>query len=89
VIGVSRMPHPEEEAENQEGHDVQGGSGHCACFKMTIPAELCCISPNANSRTPTAAFFDNGELQMKKVLARVSVHRRSNTASFTTTLVFT
>jgi hypothetical protein len=30
VVGVGRMPHPEEEAEKQEGHDVQGGSGHCA-----------------------------------------------------------
>ena len=34
VVGVGRMPHPEEEAEKQEGHDVQGGLGHCARFKM-------------------------------------------------------
>jgi hypothetical protein len=25
---------PEEETEKQEGHDVQGGSSHCARFKM-------------------------------------------------------
>jgi hypothetical protein len=28
MVGVGRMPHPEEEAEKQEGHDVEGGSGH-------------------------------------------------------------
>jgi len=37
VVGVGRMPHPEEEAEKQEGHDVKGGSGHCARAKMAIP----------------------------------------------------
>jgi hypothetical protein len=39
VIGVGRMPHPKEEAEKQDRHDVQGGSGHRARFKVAIPAE--------------------------------------------------
>ena len=30
MVGVGRMPHPDEEAEKQEGHKVQDGSGHCA-----------------------------------------------------------
>jgi hypothetical protein len=33
------MPHPEEEAEKQEGHNVQGSSGHCARTKMAIPGQ--------------------------------------------------
>jgi len=40
MVGVGRMPHPEEEAEKQEGHDVQGGSGHCACAKVVIPGRI-------------------------------------------------
>jgi len=40
VVGVGRMPHPEEEAEKQEGHDVQGGSGHCARAKVIIPGPI-------------------------------------------------
>ena len=40
VVGVGRMPHPEEEAEKQEGHDVQGGSGHCARAKVMIPGPI-------------------------------------------------
>jgi hypothetical protein len=39
-----RMPHPEEEAEKQEGHDVQSGSGHCARAKLAIPGRLCSVS---------------------------------------------
>ena len=31
------MTHPEEEAKKQEGHDAQGGSGHCARTKVAIP----------------------------------------------------
>jgi hypothetical protein len=60
VVGVGRMPHPQEEAEKKEGHDVQGSSSHCKSFKMAIPI-LSCVSPNANSHPPSAAFFENGE----------------------------
>ena len=50
VVGVGRMPHPEEEAEKQEGQDVQGGSGHCARTKMAIPGRYyAAFRPNANS----------------------------------------
>jgi len=34
----------EKEAEKQEGHDVQGGSGHCARAKLVIPAIVCSVS---------------------------------------------
>jgi hypothetical protein len=44
VIGVGRVPHPEKEAENQEGRDVQGGFGHCARAKMATLAVLCSVS---------------------------------------------
>jgi hypothetical protein len=37
VIGVGRMPHPEEEAEKQKRHDVQGGFGHCLRASTAIP----------------------------------------------------
>jgi hypothetical protein len=36
VVGVGRMPHPQEETEKQEGHDVQGGSGHCTLTKIAF-----------------------------------------------------
>ena len=52
VVGVGRMPHPEEEAEKQEGHDVQGGSGHCARTKMAIPRPLLC-SVSSRRQFPT------------------------------------
>jgi hypothetical protein len=38
------MPHPEEEAEKQEGHDVQGGSSHCARAKVIIPGPIMHVS---------------------------------------------
>ena len=37
MVGVGRMPHPEEEAEQQEGQDVQADSGHHARAKRVIP----------------------------------------------------
>ena len=36
VVGVGRMPHPEQEAENEERHDARGDSGHCARAMMAI-----------------------------------------------------
>ena len=50
VVGVGRMPHPEEEAEKQEGHDVQGGFSHCALFKMASePRNFRADTPNDTS----------------------------------------
>ena len=50
MVGISCMPHPEEEPEKQEGHDVQGGSGHCARFKMASePRNFRADTPNGTS----------------------------------------
>jgi hypothetical protein len=65
------MPHPEEEAEKQEGHDVQGGSGHCARAKVVISGRIMqrfdpTQFPYARAPHATAAVRGRSAVHVKK-----------------------
>jgi hypothetical protein len=51
MVGVGRMPHSEEEAEQQERQDIQGSSGHAHTLTWLSPSRnIQCLDPTTPIR---------------------------------------